>query len=116
MKIAELFEEDILKDLEGILSLRSTASHVSHEQAENAYKWLTSQGYRWTFHESHNVRYARIVAASYEKASWRNAPGLRERRNIREMLKTFGFKHSGSPPEFTEAGPIIWYSPHVYFW
>jgi len=117
MKVIELFEVDILADLEKVMKLRATAAHISQEKAEECFKWLASEGYRWALEQSHEgVHYLHIALASMKKQAWRNAPGMRERREIAQKLAGFGYSTAPFRTYAAAQKPQNSYGPHVYFW
>jgi hypothetical protein len=117
MKVMELFEEDVLGDLEKIMQLRATKAHISQEKAVECYKWLTSQGYRWTLEEtSDGIRFLHIVQTTLKKQAWRNRPGMSERRLIHDRLNSSGFSAAPFRSAALKQQPGNSYGPHVFFW
>jgi hypothetical protein len=118
VKVIELLEaDDALADLEKVMKLRATKSHISQEKAVECLKWLTSQGYRWSFEETTDgIRFLRIVQASIKKQAWRNKPGMAERRLLHTKLGEFGYAVGPFRSNALKQEPGRSYGPHVFFW
>lgn len=117
MNVAELLEEiDPLENLEKIMQLRATASKLSQENAEAAFKFLDSSTYRWKFETFSNGASAfHIIGSSFNK-NWSNMPGKTERINLRKQLQKFGFQTAPFRNSASAQKPNPWGGPHVYFW
>jgi hypothetical protein len=99
------------------MTLRSTKAHVSQEKAVACLKWLAGEGYRWSLEEtSDGIRFLHIAKVTLKKQSWRNKPGVTERRMIHNKLNSLGYTCGAFRGNALNQQPGTSYGPHVYFW
>ena len=104
--------KDELGDLADALRFRTTSSHITMEQAKDAWAWFQKSGYR--FHErvlaGTQTKYFKIVNMSFKNKDYRTKNGYAERIDLEKKLRTFGFKVGRGPghvrdnKDFTEYG------------
>lgn len=132
MKVNELLQEgDALEELEHLMLLRSTESHISQKNAEEVQAFLHGHYYnvraisgeRTKKNPGLGRRHLKIMSPSWNVSSWRSGSGAVERYAAEKFLRDHGFKvgrwdmHVLAGKDVKEYDPFLSVnSPHVYFW